>query len=1546
MVVPLDQNPLRDELTAKVQARLRGYEETGDQRLILASEAWTEARRLLALVKEPLAETDTVYVVSMLHWLRARLLPQSESALDLEIAVRLLRMVYMTRPDAVPAELAVLFQDAEDGVDTRFRAELHKGTEQLLRARATGDPTELAEAVGRLTEALRLVPVGHRDRAAILSELGTALRNTYERTGDLSTLDSAVAHLREAVRTAVSDAPARGMFLSNFGSALLTRFMVSRSREDMSEGLDVCRQAVGLTPAEDPEYGKRLSNLGATLLNRYALDPEPATLDEAVAVMQRAVGTTVPSDPFRQRYILNLAGALAHRGQLTGDVADLDRAIGALQSIVRDAPADHPLRFPTLNNLCDGLRNRYLLTDSPLDLDACIDAGRAALNAVTPGHPNHAVTEGTLGLALSDRFNRTHNSADLDAAIQLLRSAARTLPSSPTKFGIHATLGSALVARSEISGGLADLDAAIQAMDEAVRAAPADHPAHEQVVSQLEQARLRRRHYTDGLRDTDTSIDHWRSSQQTPVLDDPRDPETPKVLNDLSLSLYQRFQITGDTAVLDEAVEKMRAAVRATSADIPRRAGRLVNLALLLRKRYELTSDMTDLDDAVDAIQDAVDATPEGDATLASRLSFLSIIRHFRHTRTGDPDDFEQYVVAARAAAHAAASEDPERPYYQSILTAALGMRHERTGAAADLDEAIEVGRAAGDGHAPALLNLGDALLSRYDAAGDPGDLDEAVRVSKKAVQSSAPGEPYRANVLICQSKALRRFFEHTGNPDDLDNCLRVAREAVATTAPGDARQPGMLSALASALSRRFELTGALADVEESVETSREAVGRAPAHHRDLPLFHSNLAGVLLQFHQARNRPTDLLNEAVTHARLATDTADGHRRLHQFWDTLGKALKARYQRTQDVTDLDESVDAHRKSLEATPPAPVERAGTLHSLGAALEQRFRLTSDLLDLDESLRCHREAAALAPGGTTLRGVVQVELGLALALRYVLTQDISALQEACSAFEEAARNPALAPSSRVIAGDRLARCHADLGSWTRACAAYEYAIDLLPAVAPRYEERRTQENWLGRFASLASDAAACALRLDDPERALRLLEAGRGLLLAQALEIRTDVTELHHAQPELANRLAALRLRLDGFDAEFSGPSAAVGGLSRRAAEERRRTAAEFDDLLDDIRRLPGFEGFLRPPTTTELCAQAGEGPVIAVNTSDFRCDALILHRDRIQVVPLTSLTETAARARAESFAQAVAASQDSARTAVQRLAAQDTVHEALGWLWDVVAEPVLNALGLLSAPAPNQPWPRIWWSPSGMLSTLPLHAAGRHEEPSGAARTVMDRAVSSYTPTIRALAHSRTRSGGGSGKVLAVAMPETPEAADLAGALRERRQLVSRYPYTLTLTGPEATSSRVLAELPHHSVVHFACHAVNNPTDPSAGRLLVHDHLEHPLSVRDIARLNLAADLAFLSACETARTGPQFAAEAIHLTSAFQIAGYRHVIGTLWPVADDAAADIAVDVYDHLPQRSDGTPDTDRVALALHHALRRLRQAYRRVPTRWASHLHVGR
>jgi CHAT domain-containing protein len=89
-------------------------------------------------------------------------------------------------------------------------------------------------------------------------------------------------------------------------------------------------------------------------------------------------------------------------------------------------------------------------------------------------------------------------------------------------------------------------------------------------------------------------------------------------------------------------------------------------------------------------------------------------------------------------------------------------------------------------------------------------------------------------------------------------------------------------------------------------------------------------------------------------------------------------------------------------------------------------------------------------------------------------------------------------------------------------------------------------------------------------------------------------------------------------------------------------------------------------------------------------------------------------------------------------------------------------------------------------------------------------------------------------------------------------------------------------VLDSLRNTAWAHFACHATNNVATPSRSGLLLHDDL---LPVTAITGLRLAdAELAYLSACTTGRSSWEHPDEAIHLAGAFQLASYRHVIGTL--------------------------------------------------------------
>ena len=222
-------------------------------------------------------------------------------------------------------------------------------------------------------------------------------------------------------------------------------------------------------------------------------------------------------------------------------------------------------------------------------------------------------------------------------------------------------------------------------------------------------------------------------------------------------------------------------------------------------------------------------------------------------------------------------------------------------------------------------------------------------------------------------------------------------------------------------------------------------------------------------------------------------------------------------------------------------------------------------------------------------------------------------------------------------------------------------------------------------------------------------------------------------------------------------------------------------------------------------------------------------------------------------------------------------------------------------------------------------------------------LDRVVSSYITTVRRLAYARTHASPDNGGAVIVAVPDAPDTSPLPGVTVEATTLTGLLPDALVLADP--TRNTVLAALPSHTVAHFACHSHADWNDPASSRLILRDHHAAPLTVADVSALRLGGDLAYLSACDTTVTSPRLADEAVHITGAFHLAGYQHVIGTLWPISDAAAGDITKDFYDNITADGKTPPQTSRSAQALHHAIRRLRARYPQAPTLWAAHTHTG-
>ena len=360
--------------------------------------------------------------------------------------------------------------------------------------------------------------------------------------------------------------------------------------------------------------------------------------------------------------------------------------------------------------------------------------------------------------------------------------------------------------------------------------------------------------------------------------------------------------------------------------------------------------------------------------------------------------------------------------------------------------------------------------------------------------------------------------------------------------------------------------------------------------------------------------------------------------------------------------------------------------------------------------------------------------------------------------------------------------------------------------------------------------------------------------------------------------------------------------------------------------------------------------------MNIADLRSDALILTSTGVQQVPLQDATPDAVVNQVNRLWEALSTLHSSAPHEV-RVAAEAQVESVLGWMWDVIAEPVFAHLGYTGTPPEGQVWPRVWWCPSGPLAFLPLHASGHHTH--GGSDSVLDRVVSSTIPTVRALQEAQGRPASpttSDDRVFVVAMPTTPDTGDpdeaaLPGVAAEVATISAVFPGQVDVVGlpdtPAATHATVSSALPRHRWVHFACHARTDLDDPSQSALLLADHRDHPLTVANLSALRLGrAELAVLSACSTAMTGTRLPDEPIHLSAACQLAGYRHVIATLWPLNDAIAADATGIIYRDLAT-ADGSAslDADRAAAATHHATRALRHQLRDQPSLWATLTHTG-
>ncbi len=1006
----------------------------------------------------------------------------------------------------------------------------------------------------------------------------------------------------------------------------------------------------------------------------------------------------------------------------------------------------------------------------------------------------------------------------------------------------------------------------------------------------------------------------------------------------------QAFGARADHNFLFIAVRLAGRILDNTAIDHPKRADRMSNLAVGLMRQSSMTGDPADLDLAVDLARQA--ATTPGPGR-ASHLNNLVEVLNQRRRAMNAPDDLDEAIERRREYIGLLKDEESALPAQLGNYGGDLLRRFLRDGGVGDLNEAVEVTRRAlrllPDDHyerSSHLNSLGLFLRHRFEATGEIADLLESVRRAEESVASPPAARSDQGGHLANLSVVLRLRYSRLGSPEDLDGAIRAGSEALERMSPNDPERVTALADLGVALRTRFELRGGRADVEAAVRLGELALDDTPPDHPFLAARMGNL-GISLQLLFGRTGDLADLDRAIAAAREALTLLRDQPSLKATLNDLGLGLRLRFEHSRAIADLDASIAALREAAEGQ-DNDQHRPMRLNSLCASLQTRYGVSGDPVDLDAAVTAGSTAVKTTPSDDRAWTAYAVTLSSALRARFKRSTDPRDRDRALRLLGSVADAPFVAPSIRIPAL-RLAAELALPDEVGRAAALTEAAVLLLPDLALRELDRGDRQHLIGEVAGLASYAASLALsdpgvrEKERPGRALRLLEAGRSVLLTQSLATRNDYTDLREAHPGLAAELASLRSELDRPLAVRA--SAVVFDIRQEQSDRLTR-------LLEHIRSIPGFETFGRPPTEMELRSQAGRDAIVTFAISPLRSDALITTEQAITKVALPSLEENRLIGQINAFHQALGVIGDAEALLGARISAQRRLLEIMSWLWDAAAEPVLKALGIEGPPEDS--WPRLWWSPGGLLGLLPLHAAGHHSKiPDPAHRAVLVRVVSSYTPTINALRYARGRPSPPPGEdwTLLVAMPETPGQDPLPMAEQEVETLRGLLPRPTLVQTPPITRSAILTALPGNTIVHFACHGRSDPADPSQSRLLLHDWNSTPLTVAALAPVDLdQARLAYLSACSTAVTrDTRLLDESIHLASAFQLAGFPQVIATLWTIPDDGAIAIASAFYERLCHS--GRPATENSAYALHHTLNALRREEPLALTRWGAHVHFG-
>ncbi|KAH7360966.1 CHAT domain-containing protein [Rhexocercosporidium sp. MPI-PUGE-AT-0058] len=1031
----------------------------------------------------------------------------------------------------------------------------------------------------------------------------------------------------------------------------------------------------------------------------------------------------------------------------------------------------------------------------------------------------------------------------------------------------------------------------------------------------------------------------------------------PAVLKNHAMALQARYNHRGDPSDLDSCIKIYHDALSLPSAST---AAICCNLCGALTTRYEVGHDQSDLNEALEVGYEAVLSTDDQHPLRALILDNYASVLYANYANTNSVLDLESSIGYGWEAVGLAQEQRlPGLSAMSANLGGSLASRFKIDRKKSDLDNAIELLNLAADMTDPQhpsfekmLVNQGNVLRMRFEETGSEPDLELAVVVCTRAVNLRLSEAHLRAQSKDALGNVLLRKYELSGSPDTLDEAVGMYKQALQhTTSAGFTAE--IWHNLGTALQARFELRGALEELDDAEVAINNALEFSLEERPGYASSLAALGNVLVRKFERLDLP-DALDRAISaYEEALGQTPETDRTRAGRLTCLGHALQIRYELAGSNTDFTNAVGYCQTSVDISSSEPNHYLCLVNLGNCFLRHVVRETSieDLKYLDQSITHLELAADKMPTNFAIRGMCLNNLGKAYELRHEKKEDYYDFNKARKYYETALKLESAPPMLRVMAGYR-----GMLLTWSEnpslGIMFLREATKLLPLISPRLLSRLDQQDNIATFSGLGSIGASILLKSGgECHEAVQTLEMSRGVMNSLLLETRLDTTNLEKYDSKLAKEFIALRDQLDGSSNTFTTASnLPIGPMLDM--ESRIKATKRINDILKQIHSDDKLRKAFLSPSINDLSLSDNEA-IVVINVSSIRSDALIVKRDRMWHLQLKDLHQEDVLQHAREFFETLGNDNP-----VGRKKTNKSLHNLFKWLWEKIVGPVLLELGIAES---TDQWPRIWWIPVGLMSIFPLHAAGDHSGKTN--DSALDRVISSYATTIRSLSYSRSLNQrpltSASTNAVFVAMTLTPNQKDLQFANIEVSQLVDKIPQSavarVVLQNPTFKQD-VLSALKICNVAHFSCHGIADPLNPSNSSLLLSDWETNPLTVADVTALKVTnARLAYLSACHAASNRElDLLDEGIHLTGAFQMAGFPQTIGTLWQVDDERSGIVSQLVWDKM-LNPDGTIDFDKAVEGLHHAVRALREQTRRIegmekrfpdqPMVWAPFIHMG-